>query len=125
MTASSSTAASMENFHANMKPTDSRRAGLRASIGRPARSVPDGQIYSQNHGSPRPVASLTRAGRSSTMTISTIYLSFTSPLCPGMFFFLKGNGILPSRSCTKPNGHIQPHTKRPKRAPTIMRKPNT
>ena len=58
-------------FQLNKTPIAERSPGLDASSGQPPSSVPLGQMYLQNHGSPIPAAPSTVIGRMMTNSTST------------------------------------------------------
>ena len=81
------TASSTSIFQLNSSPAAARSVGFAASSGMPPNSVPLGQRYLQNHGSPIPVMPVTVIGRRMTNSPSTTNLSQRSTRCPGRFFF--------------------------------------
>ena len=86
-------------------------------------STPCGQMYLQKNGSPIPTSLTTKTGSSTTANSSTAYLMYVS----GLSFFVESFllGILCRSSCSHPNGHKKPHTKRPNSSPIKMSVPVT
>ena len=109
-------------FQKNRFPTASFRFSLRRTRGIPAASVPLGQMYLQNQGSPWPVKSTTRSGSRITNNTSITYFAQISTLWPGRFFLFLNNGILYSKSCTSPKGHSHPQTNLPNMEPKKQKK---
>ena len=92
-------------FQVNSQPSAARSGGLDAISGMPAKSVPDGQMYLQNHGWPCPTISNTVSGKTMTKPTKMTYFRYLSTRSPGRRRSFLGKGILCSRSCTSPNGH--------------------
>ena len=77
----------------------------------------------QNSGSPMPTSFTSTAGRSTAVNASTPYFTYLNGLSLPVDSFLPG--ILCSSSCSQPNGHKNPHTKRPSSTPVKIKNPVT
>ena len=60
-----------------------------------------------------------------TSNASTMYLIFRRCFSPRRVRIFLPNGMRCRRSCTRPNGHIQPQTVLPKNAPNAVSRPAT
>ena len=65
---------SSANFQVKSHPSAACKLGFAAMRGIPAKSVPEGQMNSQNQGCPRPATSSTHMGSTITSPTSTTYL---------------------------------------------------
>ena len=116
-------ASRMQAFHVNSLPSAARMPALVRERGMAPSSTPCGQRYLQKNGSPIPISLTTSAGSSTTMMSSTAYFRYRSGFSRLVEHL--GEGILCKSSCSQPNGHKNPHTKRPSSTPSKMSVPVT
>jgi len=90
---------SKKAFQTKSHPTADLIALFAAIRGSPAKRVPDGQMYLQNHGSPAPAKLERNVGRIITNKANTIYFKYLRYLSIGLRYgpftsFWRGRGIL-------------------------------
>ena len=115
------TTASIVTFNAKTPPNVCLNSLCVLSNGIPPSSVPTGQMYLQNAGSPIPKKFVTIIGSNNTKTTKIMY--FMRVIHLGSFTFFTGN--LFKSSCSNPNGHMYPQINRPNMTPIASKKPTT